>query len=185
MIEIKIGDDLIFVEKKYIKLGSAALEKPEELKVQRLEEDDDDDDDDDDDEKFSLDTMTDDIVDDIVDNIIGDDDDEHHEDDDDDDEHHEDDDEHHEDDDDDDEAQSKGEFEVPAELEEIPVKEPGSDLEVLRAKLKKSLEELEDIRSDMSASFTSTSTISTTIQSLKGMLDALKKDQMNILSREQ
>ncbi len=166
MIEIKIGDDLIFIEKKYIKLGSAALEKPEELKVQRLEEDDDDDDD----EKFSLDTMTDDIVDDIVDNIIGDDDDEHHDDDD--------------DDDDDDEAQSKGEFEVPAELEEIPVKEPGSDLEVLRAKLKKSLEELEDIRSDMSASFTSTSTISTTIQSIKGMLDALKKDQMSILSRE-
>lgn len=52
-----------------------------------------------------------------------------------------------------------------------------NDLEVLRAKIKKATADLEDIRSDMKSTFTSTDTISSTITSLKGMIDALKKDQ--------
>lgn len=59
-----------------------------------------------------------------------------------------------------------------------------SDLEILRSKLKKSLAELEEIRSEMKSSFTSSDTISSTIQSIRGMLDALKKDQMDILNRK-
>ena len=54
------------------------------------------------------------------------------------------------------------------------------DVEKLSAKLKKSLGELEDIRSEMNNTFTSTDTISGTITSLKGMLDALKKDQQGL-----
>jgi hypothetical protein len=45
------------------------------------------------------------------------------------------------------------------------------------------LEELEDIRSEMKNTFTSTDTISTTITSLKGMLDALKKDQEELKNK--
>jgi hypothetical protein len=61
---------------------------------------------------------------------------------------------------------------------------PSSDLEMLRAKLKKSLAELEELKGDMQNTFTSSDTLSMTIQSLRGMLDALKKDQMNILSNQ-
>ena len=123
-MEVKIGDDVIFIEKKFVKLGAAALEKPEEVqpdKVEKLEE-----------EGFA----------------------------------------------------TQDDRDITASIEEPiePVK-PSSDLEMLRAKLKKSLAELEEIRSSMSTSYTSTNTISGTITSLRGMLDALKKDQMDILSR--
>lgn len=63
----------------------------------------------------------------------------------------------------------------------IVIEEPATSAnepEILRAKLQKSLADLEDIRSEMKTSFTSTDTISTTINAVKGMLDALKKDQM-------
>jgi hypothetical protein len=122
-----------------VKLGSSALEKPEEIskpaekeeKVERLEEDDNDS-----------------II--IVDDL--------------------------DDEDDDITIDNLGDLEEPLT--------PPTDIELIRAKLKKSLAELEDARADMSNTFTSTSTISTTIQSLRGMLDALKKDQMNILSKK-
>ena len=51
-----------------------------------------------------------------------------------------------------------------------------SDLEILSAKLKKSIQDLEDVRSEMKNTFTSTDTIQSTITSLKGMIDALQKD---------
>jgi hypothetical protein len=136
LIEVKVGDDLIFIEKKFIKLGSSALEpsteapesapKSKSPKEEMLDEDE---------EEISVADLDD-----------------------------EDDD---EEEDDDDNESSTG----------VP-----TDLETLRAKLKKSLTELEDIKSDMSTTFTSTDTISSTIQSLRGMIDALRKDQMNILS---
>jgi DNA repair exonuclease SbcCD ATPase subunit len=66
----------------------------------------------------------------------------------------------------------------------LAASQPKSDLEMLSAKLKKSLAELEDIKAGMNNTFTSTDTISSTIQNLRGMLDALKKDQMDILSKQ-
>ncbi len=75
---------------------------------------------------------------------------------------------------------SKGEF---PSLGDIYVENPTNDTDVLSAKLSKSLAELEEIRSSMNNTFTSTDTISTTIQSLKGMLDAIKKDQNELLSK--
>jgi len=68
-------------------------------------------------------------------------------------------------------------------LGDIYVDNPTSDMDVLSAKLNKSLGELEEIKSSMNNTFTSTDTISTTIQSLKGMLDAIKKDQDELLSK--
>lgn len=53
----------------------------------------------------------------------------------------------------------------------------------LKAKLQKSLDELEDIRNEMKTSFTSSNTISGAIQSLKGMIDALQRDQMEEFKR--
>jgi hypothetical protein len=57
-----------------------------------------------------------------------------------------------------------------------PEESSPTNIEVLRAKLKKSLQELEEIKGEMKNTFTSTDTISSTITSIKGMLDALKKD---------
>lgn len=183
LVEVKVGEDLIFIEKKFVKLGSSALEpsveKSEEPAKQPsdpmlLDEDDEeititDDDDDDEHEGLSDDDMED---------YVGDDDQDENEDDDEDEEittveEPE------------EEVTTVEEPETPAsEPEQAPAPaSPTSDLEVLRAKLKKSLVELEDIRSDMKTTFTSTDTISTTIQSLRGMIDALRKDQMSILSR--
>ena len=179
LVEVKIGDDLIFVEKKYIKLGAAAMDKatepeaseepveepkvedPEKKNPEMLDEDD-----------FSFD-MEDDVKD---EEEAGEEDEEIS----------------IEDLDDDGEEKeiSIEDLEEP-ETTECPVChcdpcecQPGetTDIEKLRAKLKKSLAELEGLRSDMSSTFTSTDTISLTIQNLRGMLDALKKDQMNILT---
>lgn len=67
-------------------------------------------------------------------------------------------------------------------VEEPSVKSPENELEILRAKLQKSLSELEEIQSAMTKTFTSTDTIASTITSIKGMLDAMKNDHMNILN---
>jgi hypothetical protein len=64
------------------------------------------------------------------------------------------------------------------EPDSIPAVSNPNEHEVLRAKLQKSLADLEDIRSEMKTSFTSTDTITSTINAINGMLDALKKDQM-------
>ena len=167
MVEVKIGDDVVFIEKKYIDLDSSAMEKPDletsvKPKVELLDEEDDED-------NFSLD-LPQDIEDDEeeVDTIL-------------------------------DEPTAGEEEGVLASDDDITIGDLGldditsigaegeekeqSDPEVLRAKLLKSLKELEEIKSNMSSTFTSTDTISSTIQSVRGMIDALKKDQMNILSR--
>ena len=52
--------------------------------------------------------------------------------------------------------------------------------ESLQAKLKKSLEDLKAIKDEMKNTFTSTETISSTITSVKGIIDALKKDQLEL-----
>lgn len=152
MIEVKIGDDIIFLAKKEITLKSSALQKPEtENPMQLLDEDEDDIE-----SMFNMD-MDDDIVDDEeevpgeeeeIDQAL--------------------------------DGLTKGEF---PSLGDIYIENPTSDMDVLSAKLNKSLGELEDIKSSMSNTFTSTDTISTTIQSLKGMLDAIKKDQAELLSK--
>ena len=112
---------------------------------------------------------------------MGDDDDE---DDDDDDEDDDDEDDEDDDDDDEDDSIKISVSDLNDEPESMFKNEPAQeDGEILRAKLNKSLEELEDIRSGMQNTFTSTDTISTTITSLKGMLDALKKDQEAIKNK--
>jgi hypothetical protein len=150
LIEVKIGDDIIFLAKKMITLKSSALKNPETKDpIQMLDEDEDDE------SMFSMD-MEDDIV--------------------------------------DDEEESPEEEEIDQALAglskavfpslgDIYVENPASDMDVLSAKLNKSLGELEEIKSSMGNTFTSTDTISTTIQSLKGMLDAIKKDQAELLSK--
>ena len=153
LIETKIGDDLVFIEKKYITLKKEALQNasedftvPETTSISGVgnvkEEDEDE-------ITISLNDLLDD------------------EDDEDDDSNDEDDDNIEisiEDlDDEDDEPESKSE-----------------ELEVLQAKLRKTLDELEDVKTEMKNTFTSTETISNTITSLKGMLDAMRKDQMNL-----
>jgi hypothetical protein len=67
--------------------------------------------------------------------------------------------------------------EKPAEepKEEEP-KEEKPSIEDLQAKLSKALEDLEQIKNDMKDTFTSNETISTTINSLRGLNDALKRD---------
>ena len=44
MIEVKMGDDLIFVEKKFVKITNDEIEPAITDKVQEIDEDDDDDD---------------------------------------------------------------------------------------------------------------------------------------------
>lgn len=135
MLEVKSGDDIIFVKKKYVKLKSDTLEPVNSPEM---------------DEDFTLKVPT---------SISG-------------------------------VGNVKEEEEETEDSEVIitpadtvtPQTEKPTDLEVLRSKLRKSLEELEEVRQDMSATFTSTDTISNTITSLKGMLDALKKDQENLRS---
>lgn len=169
MVEVKIGDDVVFIEKKYIDLDSSAMENPdtEETKPKGdllL-------DDEDEDENFSLDLASDieDDIEDEIDSIL------------------------------DEPIEGEGEDGVLASEDDITIGDLGldditsigaegqekeqNDPEVLRAKLLKSLKELEDIKSNMTSTFTSTDTITSTIQSLRGMIDALKKDQMDILSR--
>lgn len=150
MIEVKIGDDIIFLAKKMITLKSSALKNPETKDpIQMLDEDEDDE------SMFSMD-MEDDINDEEeespeeqeLDQAI--------------------------------DSLAKGVF---PSLGDIYIENPTSDIDVLSAKLNKSLGELEEIKSSMNNTFTSTDTISTTIQSLKGMLDAIKKDQAELLSK--
>jgi hypothetical protein len=168
MVEVKIGDDVVFIEKKYIVLDNSAMEKPDselstEPKTELLDEEDED-------ENFSLDLPAD--IEDEEEPIL---------------------------DEPSEEPSEDGEG-VLASDDDITIGDLGlddvtsigaegvekeqNDPEVLRAKLLKSLQELEDIKSNMTNTFTSTDTISSTIQSLRGMIDALKKDQMNILSRK-
>lgn len=148
MIEVKVGDDIVFIEKKYITPKSDAMDTPGEPKVQLLDEEDDD--------LFDLD---------IEDNLVDEPETPAEE---------------EEDDETEIEGMSKHDFPT---LGDMYIENPSNDLEVLRAKLQKSLEELEEIKADMATTFTSTDTISTTIQSVKGMLDALKKDNDSILSK--
>jgi hypothetical protein len=149
MIEVKIDDDVIFVEKKYITLKPDALQSPDkEPELEMIEEDDED-------HSFDVDLEAD-----IVDEPETPEEEEEEE---------------H-----DVPGMSKHEF---PSIGDMYVETPTSDMEVLRAKLQKSLSELEDIKSEMSNTFTSTDTIATTIQSVKGMLDALKKDQAELLNR--
>ena len=151
MIEVKVGDDVVFLAKKLITLKSSALKNPEsETPVQMIDEDDDEMTD-----MFSMD-----MDDDIEDNEEEPTEEEEIE--------------HALD------GLSKGVF---PSLGDLYIENPTSDMEVLSAKLNKSLGELEEIKSSMSNTFTSTDTISTTIQSLKGMLDAIKKDQNELLSK--
>ena len=151
MIEVKVGDDVVFLAKKLITLKSSALKNPEsETPVQMIDEDDDEMTD-----MFSMD-----MEDDIEDNEEESTEEEEIE--------------HALD------GLSKGVF---PSLGDLYIENPTSDMEVLSAKLNKSLGELEEIKSSMSNTFTSTDTISTTIQSLKGMLDAIKKDQNELLSK--
>jgi hypothetical protein len=152
MIEVKIGDDIIFLAKKLLTLKSSALKNPEtEDSIKMLDEDEDD--------IASMFNM--DMEDDVND-------------------------EEEEESPEEDEIEqaldglSKGVF---PSLGDIYVDNPTSDMDVLSAKLNKSLGELEEIKSSMNNTFTSTDTISTTIQSLKGMLDAIKKDQDELLSK--
>ena len=59
-------------------------------------------------------------------------------------------------------------------------KEHDESQEQLAARLSKTLSDLQDIKKDMSNTFTSTDTISSTIVSVKGMIDAIMKDQLKI-----
>jgi hypothetical protein len=169
MIEVKIGDDMIFVEKKFVKILTDEIDPAiTDKKVESIDEDDDDDDslnldfgdlEDDDDDTFSFD----------MDDVDIEDDD---------------------DDDDDEEPVAVPSEEPAAAPSEEPTVEPqpmnkDNEMVVLQAKLKKSLAELEDLRSDMKNTFTSSDTLGNTITSLRGMLDALKKDQMDMLSKGQ
>jgi len=152
MVEVKVGDDVIFLAKKLITLKSSALKNPEsEAPVQMIDEDEDEMAD-----MFSMD-MEDDIEDEEEEESTEEEEIEHALD-----------------------GLSKGVF---PSLGDIYIENPTSDMDVLSAKLNKSLGELEEIKSTMGNTFTSTDTISTTIQSLKGMLDAIKKDQNELLNR--
>lgn len=180
MLEVKIGDDLIFLEKKFVKILTDEIDPAITNKVEAIEEDDDDEDDDD----FNLD----------LGDLKGDDEEDTFSFDM---EDVEDDDEDDDDDDDDSEeivAQVEEPIEEPIETPAPPAEEPvepqqpmnkDNEMTVLQAKLKKSLAELEDLRNDMRNTFTSSDTLGNTITSLRGMLDALKKDQMDMLSKGQ
>ena len=187
MLEVKIGDDVIFVEKKFISLkgeslepvvdedftlpGSTSISGVANVKEEEEEELEDDE------EEFVI-SLSD------LDDVISDDDDDK-----------EDDeeltmldltgnDEEEDDDEDDDEDDNDDEEEETISISDLDDSPEGDnnvgDTEKLSSKLRKSLEELEDIRSEMNNTFTSTDTITGTITSLKGMLDALKKDQENL-----
>jgi hypothetical protein len=182
LIEVKIGDDIIFVEKKFINLENEALSPvtttseeftvPETTSfsgVANVKEEEE--------EEFTI------SLDDL-DDILGRDDDDEDEDDEDEDDDDDDDDEDDDEDDDDEDDDAISISDLDDKPESIFNTEPrDEDGEVLKAKLSKSLEELEDIRSEMKNTFTSTDTISTTITSLKGMLDALKKDQEELKNK--
>lgn len=191
MIEVKVGDDLIYVEKKFVNPGNEAMQKVEEPAPAKTLEDeeisfdveDDEDREDDGEEEFSYD------LEDLDDEAADDDDDE---DDEEDDEEEilsfdsEDDVEDGEDDgeefsydvDSDEETSDDDDIQMDVVVEPEPVAQP-TKVEILRSRLKKSMQELEDIRSQMKSTFTSTDTISSTITSLRGMLDALQKDTGN------
>ena len=165
-VEVKIGDDVVFIAKKYLSLKPEALASsleedgllPKEHSISgvaNVREDDEE-------AEFSI------SLDDLED-VLDDDD----------------------DDDDDDEIDYDDLLDLKFDDEEdedgdqedksMYVNEPElTDPEVLRAKLKKSLEELESIKSEMNKTFTTTDTISSTITSVRGMIDALKKDQENL-----
>jgi len=64
--------------------------------------------------------------------------------------------------------------------EEDSKKEKKPSIEELQSKLAKALQDLESIRDDMKDTFTSNETISTTISSLRGLTDAMKKDSHSI-----
>jgi hypothetical protein len=177
MLEVKIGDDLIFLEKKFVKILTDEIDPAITDKVEAIEEDDDDEDDDD----FNLDLG--DLKDDDEEDTFSFDMEDVEDDDDD-------------DDDDSEEivAQVEEPIEEPIETPTPPAEEPvepqqpmnkDNEMTVLQAKLKKSLAELEDLRNDMRNTFTSSDTLGNTITSLRGMLDALKKDQMDMLSKGQ
>ena len=136
MIEVLIGDDKAYFEKKYIILDPSALESA--IDIKKINE-----------EGFREEDAK-------LDNFSF----------------------HHEDDD-----IEEVETDIVDDLDDIEIiddiQSKGSDLEMLQIKLQKSLQELEDIRSDMNKTFTSTDTIQSTIVSIRGMLDALRKDQFS------
>ncbi len=140
LIEVKLGDDIIFIEKKFIKLGNSVLDKATDKMIGE--------------EEFSFD-LEDDVN---YEEENGDDKEVKIED-----------------------LDSLDTEEITIEAPEVPeAPEEVTDLDKLRAKMKKSVEELESLRSEMKSTFTSTDTISLTIQNLRGMLDALKKDSLDI-----
>jgi len=65
-------------------------------------------------------------------------------------------------------------------VEIVSKKEKKPSIEELQSKLAKALQDLESIRDDMKDTFTSNETISTTISSLRGLTDAMKKDSHSI-----
>ena len=152
LIETKIGDDLVFIEKKFLTLKKEALQNasedftvPETTSISGVgnvkEEDEDD--------EITI------SLNDLLDS----------------------------DDDNNDEDKDDDNVEISIEDLDDEDAEPESkaeELEVLQAKLRKTLDELEDVKAEMKNTFTSTETISNTITSLKGMLDAMRKDQMNL-----
>lgn len=222
LVEVKSGEDIFFVEKRFIKLSEEALEKPAHLKE---DEDMDDDDDDDDDDKEEVETETEVeteespegeteveteeetdapegdseemtiSVDDLDEEPTGD--------------------EPTGDEPggelaDEPVAAEEPAAEEPAETPAVPAPavmdtplptqsaeapnqitptsattgtSPNADLEILQAKLQKSMEELEAIKAQMGNTFTSTDTINSTITALRGMIDAMKKDHMEIQAK--
>jgi hypothetical protein len=188
MIEVKVGDDLIYVEKKFVNPGDEAMQKAETRVTSETSEDEeisfdaeDDDDSEDDDEEFSYD------LEDLEDSEDGEDDKEDEDDEeeilsfdseDDEDDSEDDEEEFSYDVDSDDETSDDDDIQMDVMVEPEPVAQP-TKVDIMRSRLKKSMQELEDIRSQMKSTFTSTDTISSTITSLRGMLDALQKDAGN------
>lgn len=176
LIEVKIGDDLIFIEKKFIIVNPTAVlsKEPDSTETEIIDNSkpikEDDDDDDDDDISFSLDSLSADIQD-ISDDPIEPDEKEDGED-------------------------SKVTEPIDNKKKEISLDdiedddikisvkdlddEHRSSQEDLQQKLRNTLEDLQEIKKDMKNTFTSTETISTAITSIKGMIDALRKDQLTI-----
>lgn len=154
-IEVKIGDDIIFIEKKFIIPAKSTIKQsvikpvPEENKnVQENEEEvivDDDffDDDPDDDPNDDPDDDFDDELDGDMKIIKNDEFD----------------------------SNDKKDKESIFKSEEDP-----SENNVMISKLKKTLSELEDLRNDVKKTFTSSDTLDSIINSTRGMLDAILKD---------
>jgi hypothetical protein len=177
MIEVKVDDDVLFIEKKFIVIENFLEKEPEKVTVPTPEPiREDDDEEEEEDEIGSLDDL---VADMDFGDLLGD---EPVKDETDDDEEEEDEVKISMDD-----LETEPEATEPEETED-DIKISIDDLdrdhkesqEDLQAKLTKSLVDLENIRADMSNSFTSTDTISSTIMSIKGMLDAMRKDQLEI-----